>query len=95
MIISKPFLGEENSVCSQSYLYVPVNSKEEGKDILKYMKSRPFRFLLSLQKTTQHAGVNTYSFIPKNSLTEEEFYKYYDLNEEEISFINSKIEEMN
>lgn len=94
MIISKPFIGEKNSVCSQSYLYVPVETKEEANIILEYMKSKPFRFLLSLKKITQHAGVNTYSLIPEKPLPEEEFYKYYELSQNEINFINSKIEKM-
>jgi hypothetical protein len=62
--------------------------------MLIILKCKPFRFLLSLQKITQHAGVNTYSLIPENPLPEEEFYKYYELSEKEIQFINSKIEKM-
>ena len=95
MIISKPFLGLENSVCSQSYLFIPVDKKEEAENIIKYMKSRVFRFLLSLKKITQHAGVNTYSFIPIfENFEENKFYEYFKITKKEIEFINSKIEKM-
>lgn len=94
MILSKPFLAEKYSVCSQTYMIVPSEEKEK-ENILKYMESRVFRFLVSLRKTTQHTGTKVYKFVPiidfKKDFSEKDFFKEFDISKDEQQYIYSKI----
>jgi site-specific DNA-methyltransferase (adenine-specific) len=51
-----------------------------------------------LRKHTQHAAKGVYSFVPLQNFskpwTDEELYKKYKLNDEEIAFIESMIRPM-
>lgn len=55
-IIGRPFYGEPNSVCSQTYLVIGYNpqkallSKIECKNIIKYIQTCFFRFLVFIKK---------------------------------------------
>lgn len=99
LIIGKPFLGEPNTCCTETYLVIaPGKSKQECENIMKYMKTRFFRFLVLLKKNTQHATSRVYSFVPVQNFDEEwddeKLYKKYGLNEDEIAFIESMIRPM-
>jgi len=62
------------------------------------MKTKFFRFLMSLIKNTQNISRGVYAFVPVQDLskpwTDEELYKKYDLSQEEIDFIESMIKPM-
>ena len=99
LVIGKPFLAEPGSCCSETYLVVgPVASEVECNNIMSYMKTKFFRFLVLLQKNTQDAPKRVYSFVPmqdfSRSWTDEELYAKYGLAEEEIAFIDSMIRPM-
>ena len=57
-----------------------------------------FRFLVSLQKNTQHNPPSKFSFVPVQDFTEtwtdEKLYKKYAITDEEIEFIDSMIRPM-
>lgn len=103
-VLGVPFLGESNSVCSQTYLsigYDPSNhkfSRLECENIITYIKTRFFRYLVSIKKKTQNGPRGVYQFVPiqdfTKSWTDEELYKKYNLNQEEIDFIESMIKPM-
>ncbi|WP_300771250.1 Eco57I restriction-modification methylase domain-containing protein [uncultured Akkermansia sp.] len=98
-IISAPVLAEKNSVCTETYLIVDfVRSKEEGKNLISYMKTRFFRFMMSLIKNTQNISKGVFAFVPVQNWskpwTDEELYAKYGLTEEEIEFIESMIRPM-
>lgn len=98
-IINKPILGENNSVCTETYLLVgPFDSKEIALNSMSYIKTKFFRFLVLLKKNTQDATSKVYQFVPLQDFskpwTDEELYKKYNLTQEEIDFIESMIRPM-
>ena len=68
------------------------------RNLAAYMKTRFFRFLLSLFMYSYSITKNTYAFVPILDMTEqwtdELLYKRYDLSNEEISFIESRVRPM-
>ena len=98
-VIGKPFLGEPGTCCSETYLVVgPFASKEICENVMSYMRTRFFRFLVLLKKPTQDASARVYSLVPMQDFskpwTDEELYQKYGLTEEEIAFIESMIRPM-
>jgi hypothetical protein len=98
-VLGKPFLGEPGTCCSETYLVIgPTNSKKESTNIMSYMRTRFFRFLVLLNKPTQHATSKVYSFVPiqdfKTEWTDEILFGKYKLNSAEISFIEKMIRPM-
>ena len=94
--VVKPLLGEPNTVCSETYVVVnPTNEKQIAENIISYINTKFFHFLLGLKKITQHTTSKTYSFIPiqnfTKSLTDKDLYDKYNLSDEEINFIESMI----
>ena len=103
-IIGVPFYGEPGSVCSQTYIVIGYNpmqrtlSKEECFNVISYIKTRFFRYLVLIMKKTQNAPRDVYQFVPLQDFshpwTDEMLYKKYGLTEEEIAFIESMIRPM-
>lgn len=97
--VVKPLLGEPNTVCSETYVVVnPTNEKQIAVNIISYINTKFFHFLLGLKKITQHTTSKTYSFIPiqdfTKSLTDIDLYDKYNLSDEEINFIESMVRPM-
>lgn len=98
-IISTPLYADVNTVCTETYLIVDfVNNKVEGQNLISYMTTRFFRFMMSLIKNTQNISKGVFAFVPvqdySKSWTDEELYAKYGLTEEEIAFIKSMIRPM-
>ncbi len=104
-ILGVPFYGEPGSVCSQTYLYIgnyrtgDVDlSENECKNIISYIKTKFFRYMVSIKKNTQDAPTAVYQFVPLQDFshpwTDEMLYKKYDLDKDEIAFIESMIRPM-
>jgi site-specific DNA-methyltransferase (adenine-specific) len=99
LVLGKPFLGEPNSCCTETYLlFGPYYSKIESQNVISYIKTKFFRFLVLQKKNTQNAAKGVYSLVPEQNFdeewTDEKLYKKYDLNQEEIDFIESMIRPM-
>jgi len=97
--LATPFLGERNSCCTQTYLVIgPFASKNVSENVISYIKTRFFRFMVMLKKNTQDAMRGVYQFVPLQDFsepwTDEKLYKKYGLTEEEIAFIESMIRPM-
>lgn len=108
-IISAPLYAESNTVCTETYLIVDfVKNKAEGMNLISYMKTRFFRFMMSLIKNTQNISKGVFCFVPVQDFTsnsdinwketteniDRQLYAKYGLNEEETSFIESMIRPM-
>lgn len=98
-IINKPFIPELKSVCTETYLTIgPFKSERETNNVLSYIKTKFFRAIVLTIKNTQHATKRVYKNVPlqdfSKSWTDEELYKKYNLNQEEIDFIESMIKPM-
>ena len=99
LVLGKPFLGEPNTCCTETYLLIgPYANREQAENVISYIKTKFFRFLVLLKKNTQHATSKVYSFVPAQNFdkpwTDEELYAKYGLTEEEIAFIESMIRPM-
>jgi site-specific DNA-methyltransferase (adenine-specific) len=99
-ILNKPFLGEPNSCCSQTYLAIgSFDNKTEAENLISYIKTKFFRFCVMLKKNAQHNMRDVFSLVPmqdfSESWTDEKLYKKYKLTKEEIEFIESMIRPMN
>jgi len=97
--LAKPFIGEENSCCTQTYLMIgPFTNKKEAENVISYIHTKFFRFCVMQKKNTQDAMRGVYSFVPIQDFskpwTDEELYKKYGLTEEEIKFIEEMIKPM-
>jgi len=95
----KPFIGEPNSCCTETYLLIgPFDNKFIAENVISYMQTRFFHLLLSFKKITQDTWKKAYLYIPLQDFsepwTDEKLYKKYELNDEEINFIESMIKPM-
>lgn len=98
-ILGKPFVVEPNSACTETYLVASVfKNRKEAENLAQYLTTKFLRFLVLLNKPTQHATSKVYAFVPiqdfSESWTDEKLYKKYGLTDEEISFIESMIRPM-
>lgn len=98
-ILPKPFYGAPNTVCNESYLVIgPFASKKECHNVMTYICTKFFRFLVLLKKNTQNAAKGVYHLVPQQDFskpwTDEELYAKYGLTDEEINFIESMIKPM-
>ena len=98
-ILGRPIVGLPNSICNQTYLYIgSLKNQTQCENLISYISTRFFRFMVMLKKNTQDAMRGTYSFVPvqdfDESWTDEKLYKKYDLTAEEIAFIESMIRPM-
>lgn len=108
LVLAQPELAMENSVCSQSYLYVPFDTLLEAQNFIKYIKTKFLRILVSAMKITQSAPKRIYKFVPLQDFTDnsdidwsksieeidKQLYKKYNLTQEEITFIENRIKPM-
>lgn len=98
LVLGPPLIAPSPSVCTQSFLFFYVESREEAVSLRSYYSTRFFRFLVSLRKITQHATHSTYRWVPVQSWdhewTDEELYAKYDITSEEIAYIESIIRPM-
>ena len=99
LVIGKPFIGEVNSCCSETYLMIgPFDTTNECENVMSYIRTKFFRFLVLLRKNTQHATSKVYQFVPLQDFshpwTDEMLYQKYNLTEDEIAFIESMIRPM-
>ncbi len=101
IVLGTPFYGEPGSICSQTYLVIGYNkeyTKTECENIVSYVKTRFFRYMVSIKKNTQHAPNSVYQFVPLQDFshpwTDEMLYEKYGLTDEEIAFIESMIRPM-
>ena len=104
LILGTPFYGEPNSVCSQTYLVIGYDDKKhnftktECENIISYIKTRFFRFLVSIKKKTQNGPRGVYQFVPmldfNKAWTDSELYTKYNLTTEEIEYIESMVRPM-
>jgi site-specific DNA-methyltransferase (adenine-specific) len=99
LVLAKPFIGPKNSISTETYLIVDFpKNLEEAKNLIAYMETRFFRFLVSLIKNTQNISRASFAYVPIQDLSktwdDNKLYKKYDISDEEIQFIDSMIKPM-
>jgi site-specific DNA-methyltransferase (adenine-specific) len=98
-ILNKPFIGEPNTCCTETYLVIgPYSSKQRARNVISYIQTKFFRLLVLLNKPTQHATSKVYLFVPNQSFddewTDDKLYKKYGLTKDEIAFIEAMVRPM-
>jgi len=99
-ILSRPMIAGKNSVCTETYLIISTTKNlKEAENLISYISTKFFRFMLALIKNTQNISKSVFAFVPlqdfSESWTDEKLYKKYKLTKEEIEFIESMIRPMN
>jgi hypothetical protein len=88
------FIGEQNSICSGSYIWFPLNSINECENLKSYLQTNFAQYLLSLRKITHHIKPDTLKWIPLVPLdrewNDEMLFQYFNLDQNEISIIKNK-----
>lgn len=98
-ILTKPFYGRPGTACTETYLVIgPFDSEEICRNVMSYISTRFFRFLVLQKKATQHVTKAVMGLVPVQDFskpwTDEELYKKYGLTDDEIAFIESMIKPM-
>lgn len=98
-IISTPFIGEPDSISSETYLCIgPFDSKTEAESALSYLSCRLTRLLILLHKPSQDTTRKVYSFVPTQEWsrrwTDEDLYAKYGISDTEIAFIEKVVRPM-
>ena len=108
-IIGKAFIGEPKSICSGALItFGNFESETEAVNLKKYMETKFLRVMVGIMKSSRAIYQNVYKFVPIQDFTNNsdidwsktiheidlQLYKKYNLIEDEISYIESKIKEM-
>ena len=98
VVLGSTQVAPSPSVCTQTYLFFFVASESEAMSIQTYVRTRFFRFLVSLRKSTQDATRSTYTWVPQQSWTktwtDEELFKKYKITKREQAYIAEMVKEM-
>lgn len=108
--LSEPIIGEKGSIATQTFIsFGAFEYKKEAEHLVRYLKTKFCRALLSIKKITQdNATKEIWEYVPLQDLTEksdinwsksiaeidQQLYKKYGLNKVEIDFIESKVKPM-
>lgn len=98
-ILNKPIVVGKATCCSETYLVIgPFETLSSARNVESYLKTRLFRFLVSIKKISQDATSRVYQFVPMQDFshpwTDEMLYRKYGLDEREVAFIESTIRPM-
>lgn len=98
-VLSKTDILPPGVICTETYLVIGnYDTENEAKHLLAFMKTRFFRFLMSLLMYSHGITKETFAFIPildmKKSWTDEKLYQRYGLTDDEILFIETRIRPM-
>lgn len=107
--LSNPVVGGPFDSSTPTFISIGnFTSKEEAENLLKYLKTKLVRALLSLCKKTQHNPQGSWAYVPLQDFTsqsdidwkqsiedlDKQLYKKYKLDDSEIDFIESNVQKM-
>ncbi|MBE8787041.1 Eco57I restriction-modification methylase domain-containing protein [Enterococcus hirae] len=109
-VLSTPLIGEPFVGYTQTFIsFGSFDNLNDAEHALKYIKSKFLRTMLGTMKVTQHnQSKEVWKNVPLQDFTsnsdidwsksiaeiDQQLYKKYGLNEEEINFIETKVKEM-
>lgn len=109
-VLSNPVVQGPGTGFTQTFMCIGrFGSQQEAEAALKYVKTKFSRSLLGVLKTTQHNPPITWKLVPLQNFTassdidwskpiadiDQQLYRKYGLNDDEIEFIESHVKEMN
>jgi site-specific DNA-methyltransferase (adenine-specific) len=88
------------SVVTETYVILGAYDSEiEARNCLSYVTTKFFRFLVATRTSAQDLPRVAYTFVPiqrfSKPWTDDDLYKKYDLNADEIALIESTVRPMN
>ncbi|MBQ8346521.1 MAG: Eco57I restriction-modification methylase domain-containing protein [Alphaproteobacteria bacterium] len=107
--LSNPLVIGLNNGYTQTFIGIGAfETEKEATSVLKYIKTKFARAMLSVLKNTQHNEKDTWEKVPLQDFTDNsdidwsksvheidlQLYKKYGLSDEEIAFIESRVKEM-
>lgn len=97
--MTQPRILPKDSVITDSYLVLATfDSEQEATNFAKYMTNKLPRFLMHETYSSMNISRSNFRFVPfldyKKEWSDEELYKRYNLNDDEIDFIESMIRPM-
>ena len=108
-ILGKAYIGKPKSACTDSLIPIGSFKTEiEAVNLQKYLSTKFLRFMVGILKVSQNLYQGLYQYVPiqnfKNNSDIDwsksvheidlQLYKKYNLTDDEISYIESKIKEM-
>lgn len=98
VVLGQPWIAEPPSICTQSFLFVCADNREETESIASYYRTRFLRFLVALRKITQDTTRDSYTWVPQQVWdriwSDAELYKKYRITKDEQAYIETMIKEM-
>lgn len=104
--VLKPILGEPESVSTETYVMNgPYETEQQARNVIAYVNTKFFHFMLGLRKLTQHTTQSVYQLVPmqdfsansnidwsaKTADIDAQLYKKYGLSEKEIAYIEDNV----
>lgn len=98
-VTTKLFLLKPNEVVTETYIIIGVfDDKEESENYLSYIKTKFVRFLILQTLSSMHITQANFIFVPDQDFShpwsDEQLYAKYGINEDEQSYIERTIREM-
>lgn len=108
-VISGPHIEGPNVGFTQTFISIGCfDCEEKAKAVLSYIKTKFCRALLGTIKVTQHTSISAWKNVPLQNFgpdsdinwsapipdIDKQLYKKYNLSDEEINFIETKVKEM-
>lgn len=99
-VFSKLDVLPPGTICTETYLVIGAyHTEKEAANMIGYMKTRFFRFLVSQFMYSHHLTKSAYDFVPALEMikewTDAELAERYQLTSDEVAFIESKIRPYN
>lgn len=109
-VLSTPLIGQPKVGHTETFLTVGCfDTKQEAKACLSYIKTKFARCMLGVLKVTQDNPAEKWRYVPLQDFTknsdidwsesipniDQQLYKKYGLSNEEITFIETNVKEMN
>ena len=104
-----PVLATPGMACTETFIQIgPFDTESEMKHMYKYLCTKFFRFMVGIRKHDQGASRTVYHYVPLQDFTnksdidwnttiseiDKQLYKKYGLSEDEIEFIEEKVQPM-
>ncbi|MFK5288708.1 restriction endonuclease, partial [Glaesserella parasuis] len=92
----KPIYAGMGTVCTETYLLIGTfDSQKTCENVMSYINTKFFHFMLTIKKNTQDATKKVYELIPTQDFTkpwtDQELYQKYNLTEDEINYIEAMV----
>lgn len=98
-VIGDPILANKNSACTETYVVIgPLKNEKIANNVISYMRTKFFRFLMILIKNTQDVPRRVYAFVPMQNFNEnwsdKKLYNKYCITNDEAKFIDLLVRPM-